>query len=124
MVDVALRTFPETKAPMFRQNLNQIHGRSITGATDVGCYFSLISISVLVGNEVSGSIVVDKAIGLWTAVGKYLSPPAAGLQDNLTKPHLNVVLVAKSGKVPCHVRTGHATSFKTSQRQLLRGCLK
>jgi len=92
------------------------------GTTDVGCYFSVISISVLVGNEVSArSIVVDKAIALWTAVGKYLSPLADGFQDNLTKPHLNVVLVAKSGKVPCHVRTGHATSFKTFQRQLLRG---
>jgi hypothetical protein len=116
MVHVALRTFPETKAPMFRQNLSQIHGRSIMGTTDVGCYFSLISISVLVGNKVSArSIVVDKAIGLWTTVGQYLSPLADGLQDNLTKAHLNVVLVAKSGKVPCHLCIGHATSFKTAE---------
>jgi hypothetical protein len=116
MVHVALRTFPETKAPMFRQNLSQIHGRSIMGATDVGCYFLLISISVLVGDKVSArSIVVDKAIGLRTAVGKYLSPLADGLQDNLTERHLNVVLVAKRGKVPCDLRIGHATSFKTAE---------
>ncbi|PYT60768.1 MAG: hypothetical protein DMG35_10530 [Acidobacteria bacterium] len=90
------------------------------GTTDVGRHFSLISISILVGDEVSArSIVVDRAIGLRTAVGKYLCPLAAGLQDNLTKPHLDVMLVAKSGKVPFHLETGHTTSFKTAERQLL-----
>ena len=95
------------------------------GTTDVGFHFSLISISVLVGDEVSArSMVMDWAIGLRTSVGKYLGLLAAGLQDDLTKRHLNVVLVAKSGKVPCYLRTGHATSSKASQRQLPRECLK
>jgi len=67
---------------------------------------------------------VDQAIGLRTGVGKYLCPLAAGLQDNLTKPHLNVMLIAKSGKLPLHLETGHMTSFKTAERQLLREYLK
>jgi hypothetical protein len=67
---------------------------------------------------------VDQAIGHRTRVGKYLCPLAAGLQDNLTEPHLNVMLVAKSGKVPSHLETGHTTSFKTAEKQLLRECLK
>jgi hypothetical protein len=67
---------------------------------------------------------VDQAIGLRTGVGKYLCPLAAALQDNLTKPHLNVMLVAKSGKVPFHLETGHMTSFKTAETQRLRECLK
>ncbi len=85
---------------------------------------SLISISVLVGDEVSvRSMVADQAIGVRTGVGKYLRPLAAGLQDDLTKPHLNVMLVAKCGKVPFHLETGHTTSLKTAERQLLRECL-
>jgi len=72
--------------------------------TDVGRYLYLISISVLVGDEVSArSLVVDQAIGRRTTVGRYLWPLSAGLQDNLAKPHLNVKLVAKSGKVPFHL---------------------
>ncbi len=94
------------------------------GTTDVGCYLELISISVLVGDEVSArSMVVDQAIGLRTRVGKYLCPLAAGLQDNLTKPHLNVMLVAKSEKFPFHLETGHTASLKTAEGQLLRECL-
>jgi len=46
------------------------------------------------------------------------------LQDNLIKPHLNVMLVAKSGRAPFHRETGHTTSFKTAGRQLLRECSK
>jgi len=85
---------------------------------------SLISISVLVGDEVSvRSMVADQAIGVRTGVSKYLRPLAAGLQDDLTKPHLNVMLVAKCGKVPFHLETGHTTSLKTAERQLLRECL-
>jgi len=57
-------------------------------------------------------MVVDQAIGLRTGVGKYLCPLAAGLQGDLTKPHLNVMLVAKSGKVPFHLETGHTTPSK------------
>src|SRR5216684_9296784 len=95
------------------------------GTMDVGCHLYLISISVLVGDEVSARcMVVDQAIELRTGVGKYLCPLADGLQDNLTKPHLNVMLVAKSGKVPFHLETGHTTSFKTAERQLLGECLK
>ncbi len=95
------------------------------GTMDVGCHLYLISISVLVGDEVSARcMVVDQAIELRTGVGKYLCPLAAGLQDNLAKPHLNVMLVAKSGKVPFHLETGHTTSLKTAERQLLRECLK
>ena len=94
------------------------------GTTDVGCHLSLISISVLVGDEVSArGIVVDEAIGLRAGVGEYLCPLAAGLQDDLTKPHLNVMLVAKCGKVPFHLETGHTISLKTAERQLLRECL-
>ncbi len=95
------------------------------GTTDVGYYLELISISVLVGNEVSArSVVVDQAIGLRTGVSKYLCPLAAGLQDSLTKPHPNVMLVAKSGKFPFHLEAGHMTPFKTAERELLRERLK
>jgi hypothetical protein len=95
------------------------------GTMDVGCHLYLISISVLVGDEVSArSMVVDQAIGLRTGVGKYLCLLAAGLQDNLTKRHFNVMLVAKSGKFPFHLETGHTTSLKTAERQLLRECLR
>jgi hypothetical protein len=69
-------------------------------------------------------MVVDQAIGLRTGVGKYVCLLATGLQDNLAKPHLNVMLVAKSGKVPLHLETGHRISLKTAERQLLRECLK
>ena len=68
-------------------------------------------------------MVVDQAIRLRTGVGKYLCLFAAGLQDNLTKRHFNVMLVAKSGKFPFHLETGHTTSLKTVERQLLRDCL-
>jgi hypothetical protein len=95
------------------------------GATDVGCQLQLISISVLVGDEVSApSLVADQAIGLRAAVGGYVCLLAAGLQDKLTKRHRNVMLVAKSGKVPFHLEAGHATSFKAAEKQLLRECLK
>jgi hypothetical protein len=95
------------------------------GTADVGFHFPLISISVLVADEVSArGIVVDQAIGFQTGVGKYLCLLAAGLQDNLTKAHLNVMLVAKSGKVSLHRVTGHATSFNAAERQLLREWFK
>src|SRR2546426_3197627 len=95
------------------------------GTMDVGCHLELISISVLVGDEVSArSIVVDQAIRLRTGVGKCLRSLAGGLQDNLTEPHFNVMLVAKSGELPFHRETGHTTSLKTAERQLLRECLK
>jgi hypothetical protein len=87
------------------------------GTTDVGYQLQLISISVLVRDEVSApSLIADRAIGLRTAVGGYVCLLAVGLQDNLTKRHRNVMLVAKSGKVPFHLEAGHMTSFKAAEK--------
>jgi hypothetical protein len=125
MIPVAVRTSPETETPLFRHNLSEIHGRPIMATTNLGRYFLLISISVLVGDEVSArSIIVDYAIALWTSVGKCQRPLGAGLQDNLAKRHFDVMLVAKSGKVPFHLDTEHTTSFQTAGRELLRESLR
>jgi hypothetical protein len=61
---------------------------------------------------------MDLAIGLGAPVGNRGCRLAVGLQDNLAKPHLNVVLVAQSAKIFSRLDAGHTNASENPERQL------
>jgi hypothetical protein len=114
-----LRASPQAKASFLRIDFSEIHGHLIMETSHSGHHVQLTQVSVLTQYEISASdIVMDEAIGLRTDIRLGLYFLTLALQENLVKPHLGVVLVAKRVKFLARLGSRHIPS---SLRHLQRG---